>query len=704
MADQRAVSTASHDGMEVKSALSEMLKKSFSAVASEDSSFQAQEDALRDARISTPTKNQQSPSKARSLSDSTPKLSPSPKIKEHSRKAKDDHTIPSSISTSTPRTPRQRSEYLARGLSLQMPPRDYLGIVATGSPTSASFRAPPLSPRVEKKDIYGSPASVLPRHSRGLDFARACTNLHHSTLAEASPDSSPTITQKGMMIPNRKMSVNAMAIDPPSFGPWSAAPASERSVISSSLGSVKMLDSDSTSDSDDELEPMEPDENEDVIVNTPQILKRNNPSASTPFGNSAGAISWANAFSPGASNFQNFHRARLRNGRSRKSSSSASGHSSLASPVPASPPAGNKMNSDGYFGRDVAMRGPASRRESLSLHTHDLHISSGNDSGDEATKPPPTTPGVVRRAVTRRGNLLPKTRAFGRIRAELLEETMPVDAEVKREAEVIRQVRESDAPDVQRNDTLTANSSPTLQAVDSLADALQGIPEENQTSLESKPAKGLFGTFSRQSNSRRDVQELWNSLDRTHRTPPPPSFFPRLSSSTTMSDDVSMDSPVISTPTGSVFPWAVPSKEAATNSVATPRASTPQAQTTGTTNAINAPLTAAEGIRKANKRRRDDDLDIASMKRRAVSPGVSVGNSPILSQSPSQRSDVWGQSSKTTRQESNGSATNGGGSLHEKSSSNGSMSVTQTPLLGPKRVGLQGMTDMQGMTEKMSIE
>jgi hypothetical protein len=206
-----------------------------------------------------------------------------------------------------------------------------------------------------------------------------------------------------MMIPNRKMSVNAMAIDPPAFGPWSHAPASERSVFSSSLGSVKMLDSESNSDSDDELEPLEADEAEDPIVNTPQLLKRNNPTANTPFANRDSAISWASAFSPGATNFPNFHRVRLRN-RSRKSSSSASGHSSLASPVPQSPPLVAKMNGEGYFG---GVRAPASRRESLSLHTHDLHISSGNDSGDEAAvKGPPVTPGVVRRAVTRRGNLL----------------------------------------------------------------------------------------------------------------------------------------------------------------------------------------------------------------------------------------------------------------------------------------------------------
>jgi hypothetical protein len=51
-----------------------------------------------------------------------------------------------------------------------------------------------------------------------------------------------------------------------------------------------------------------------------------------------------------------------------------------------------------------------SRRESLSLFTNDLHISSGNDSGDEATALP-QTPGVVRRPVTRRGNLLVSSNA-----------------------------------------------------------------------------------------------------------------------------------------------------------------------------------------------------------------------------------------------------------------------------------------------------
>ena len=279
-----------------------------------------------------------------------------------------------------------------------------------------------------------------------------------------------------------------------------------------------------------------------------------------------------------------------------------------------------------------------------------------------------------------------------------MEESMPVDAEVKREAEVIRQVRESDGPE--STSAITTNSSPTMQAVDSLADALQGIPEEDsQFELDqpTQPTKGLFGAFARKESSGNGGKEFWQNFETAHKTPPPPSFFPRLSSSTTQSDDVSMDSPVISTPTGSVFPWAVPTKEQAPTMQSSQPAT--DARTSATDSMI--PPSAADGIRKVNKRRRDDDLDMASMKRRAVSPGVSVGNSPILSQSPSQRSDVWGQPIKNGRADSTGQG-NGGG--EGRSNSNGSVSVTQTPLLGPKRVGLQGMTDMQGMTEKMSIE
>jgi hypothetical protein len=286
---------------------------------------------------------------------------------------------------------------------------------------------------------------------------------------------------------------------------------------------------------------------------------------------------------------------------------------------------------------------------------------------------------------------------------------MPVDAEVKREAEVIRQVRESDP-----TDTGTTNSSPTMQAVNNLADALEGIPEDNTMSLDNGggsnggfTGKGLFGAFARrQSSGANGGKEFWSApFGDVHRTPPPPTFYHRGSSSV-MSDDVSMDSPTLST-----FPstWALP-QEPSTGEPS--RGSTPQSQTQNPTQSQGAsiamqmaqqqPLSAADGLRKVNKRRRDDDLDMQSIKRRAVSPGVSVGNSPILSQSPSQRSEnLWGQTKGS--HERNGSISVNGGT-GGREGSNGTSSVQATPLLGPKRVGLQGMNDMQGMAEKMSIE
>lgn len=84
-----------------------------------------------------------------------------------------------------------------------------------------------------------------------------------------------------------------------------------------------------------------------------------------------------------------------------------------------------------------------------------------------------------------------------------------------------------------------------------------------------------------------------------------------------------------------------------------------------------------------HKRRRDDDLDPTSFKRRAVSPGMSVHNSPVL-QSPMQRDTApWG-----TRPTSNGEPGNGKSGLGN----------------GGRRVGLQGMVDTNDGLMKMSIE
>ena len=395
--DAHPTATAFHAPGQARCAIEAMLKDKFAENSKNEiqsSRGQATLPNQQQYQLRTPSKPS---SKSRSLSDSSPKLSPSPKIIEVTRQTKDDHNL------ETPtRTPSRRFD-AASGLSILLPPRDHPDLE---SPLSFASRVP-LSPQVESRSPYGSPAKVLPRHSRGLDFARACTNLHHSTLAEqSSPDSSPTISQRGIMIPPYKNSMHAMLVDGPGSD-WSIN-RHERGGVPSSLGSVNMLASESSSSDDDDDDPMDPENGEDAMITTPQVYKRLNPAASTPLtGSTANPTNWANMFSPsGGSNFMTLQRARLRHGRSRKSSSSASGHSAMASPVPTSPI--GKPENGGYF--QPAMRKPSSRRESISFATNDLHLSSGNESDTEARTPMPTTPGVVRRPVTRRGNLLVSSR------------------------------------------------------------------------------------------------------------------------------------------------------------------------------------------------------------------------------------------------------------------------------------------------------
>jgi len=648
------------------------------------------------------------PTKSRSLSDSDnvskpSKLSPSPNFRESVRKSsKDDNALPAG-----PRTPR-RPDFL-RGLSLQMPPRDpnSLGLNLNLNlpsplygPSSISLNpappvAAPLSPKLDRSQVYGSPtnANVLPRHSRGLDFSRACTNLHHSTLAESSPDSSPTITQKGMMIPPRRNMPSSMSLsESPGLGNglW------DKGGAASSLGSIMMEDDSSSSDED--LDPMDGEDGDDPMLLTPQVSRAINASATTPFAVSPGQ--WPTAFTQSGQSFLMSHRRSiLRNkGRSRKSSSSASGHSSLASPGPRSPPLANG-DSNSYFAREAVIRNTGSRRESLSLGTMDLHISSGNDSGDEANPKEPTTPArVVRRPVARRGDMLvslenkyqtsteswltiieqPRARAFSRIKAQLAEESAPVDSDMRKEAEVIRQVWESDPASSSSKvelGSVTAESSPallpTLPGVTESIDPL----DENPISLDNvqyMEGKGLLGAFGRRNY--RTSGEFWNPSEM--RTPPPP-LFPRAGSSA-ISDDIYMDSPS----TGHSSTNAHSTGQRTSNDE---RALTPQAPP--------AP------VLRANKRVRDDELEYTSIKRRAVSPGVSVTNSPVLSQSPAQREGHWGQK--------NGSISNQGhsnGQVQGERSNSGGSVASMTPNFGPKRVGLQAMGDTNEGLMKMSIE
>ncbi|THY79254.1 hypothetical protein D6C86_00060 [Aureobasidium pullulans] len=576
------------------------------------------------------------PSKRRSVSDATAtaaRLQPSPLLTSRTANATKDDSL---LSTS-PQTPR-RPDFLGRGLSLQMPTKTTATTATTSMAAPNTIQRVPLSPQLDTQTSYASPQTSLPRHSRGLDFSRACTNLHHSTLAEhPSPDSSPIITQSA-----RKPSMNSMMLDSPNLWPQMQA---DRSAVSSSVGSVSMLadeDSDESTSDDDVMDDMD-----DQILTTPQVRKTANPQATTPFGNH-NTVMWSNNFSPAhASLMKTFQRSRLKKGRSRKSSSSASNNSAMPSPRTASPPPLRSIEGSTHFGWP---RLRENRQEQPSL-------SSGNDSGDEAAASS-STPGVVRRAVTRRGNLLPKTKNFARIRAALLEESAPVDSEVRREAETMRQVHNHDpVPDLDGPSPGPSSSQPNANPND---------PNDPQPdTINNNPI-----SFNLHAHRNSGGVDYWHKLETELHTPPPPAFPTRGSSS--LSGDIAMDSPADNSTlrSASVISMNEPSI-----------ASSAETDTQGST------YVSQDALRRPfGKRRRDDDFDMQSFKRRAVSPSMSVhGGSPVVA-SPVASAAARNQSLPRD------------GAPLEKSTSNGASGTA------PRRIGLQGMVDTNEGIMRMSIE
>lgn len=351
------------------------------------------------------------------IEPSKPTLSPAPAFLQRAKDVQDDLSLKSPSTT-------KRPNLAPRGLTLQMPTRD-TSSTSTNLLTS-HFNTQPLSPKLDPSLSYtsSSPGSAIPRNR---DFARSCTNLHHSTLAEqSSPDSSPVIGGRVMHIPRGKNFHHFAGPDSPGFPPsslWST-PVMDKSNMASSLGSVSMLDSESDSDSSDDDMMRE----EDAIQGTPHgnglALLGTFPSTLTVSPGTDGM----RAFLPSRTSLMSFRR-RLRHrttDKSRKSSSSASARSSLYSPAPSSPPIVKSIESNlgtNYFSRDLSGNDMQSRRESLSLGTDEMHISD-TPAGtiernslqvramDTLGQPIPVTPtwderrNVIRRAVTRRSNML----------------------------------------------------------------------------------------------------------------------------------------------------------------------------------------------------------------------------------------------------------------------------------------------------------
>ena len=350
-------------------------------------------------------------------------LSPSPLFIDSRRASKDDLSI-----ASDPVTPKKLN-VAPRGLSLQMPPRD----ISSTSTANLTKRIP-VSPKPETAASYPSPSSVLPRRSRGFEFSRAATNLHHSTVAESSPESSPIVGSRSSMIPRKGLfspPSNSSVPESPNSVPnslWSTMANAEKTGLSSSVGSSSVMEYDSGSTSSDGDELMDNTEDDDTIHMTPHINQPAN-----GFGNPFGSVASSpggdgiGAFSLAASKLMSYQRHHFKSRKKRMSSSSASGQSSLHSPGPSSPPLLRSIESSlsingGYFLDEPSKKEITSRRESLSLGTSDIQLSDAEQSDGEPLLrmhsqegvpiPTPVTPGmdgrrnVIRRAVTRRGNML----------------------------------------------------------------------------------------------------------------------------------------------------------------------------------------------------------------------------------------------------------------------------------------------------------
>jgi len=300
----------------------------------------------------------------------------------------------------------------------------------------------------------------------------------------------------------------------------------------------------------------------------------------------------------------------------------------------------------------------------------------------------------------------PKTKGFARIRAALAEESTPVEAEVRREAEVVRQVRDSDmdleslvVPPAPSAPT-TAHSSPNLPVHDNM-------DETSEDAMIMDGGLGLSSSFKQQMLRHSKGRNFWETFPDApggRITPPPPTFYlPRgPAGGIGPLDDMAMDSPSAAyasqslVPAGGVFPMT-------TTTTSSSGGGTPAAASAST-----GPPSAAEITRRINsKRRRDDDFDPVSFKRRAVSPGMSVHNSPIM-QSPLQRDMApWGSRPGSNGGDRAGGGGSGGSGAPSESGgqSQGPPGSSQGRVNGGKgRIGFQGMVDTHDGITRLSIE
>ncbi|KAF8535981.1 hypothetical protein BDD12DRAFT_749949 [Trichophaea hybrida] len=410
-------------------------------------------------------------------------------------------------------------------------------------PNRLSLQMPsrgPLSPILDP--ALGYSVARRPR----LDFARSCTSLHHSTLAaESSPDSSPLATSSGYPIPRG----NYRPLDSPISNNHNYPPGSSHA---SSLGSASMLDYASGDDSDSST-----DEDVDLDFDLMDTLTPSNNTPAPTAMESAASIS-----------LLDHQKARFGARHPPRRSSIGSRTKPMMSPSPIIQPISQSPKMSNGFDY------PMLRRNSLTLGPSALEY--------EVDRPDP-----IRRPVSRRGSLLPKTKNFQRIKAALIEESSPIDLEVKREAEITRQIREEE-PHLSPQPPAPSQGGETRTMESELANIGE---EDGGTESGDSVSNGIGISFSKQAE-RHGGFWFGDQMEGISGSPP---TFPgsRMGSD----GDIIMNSD----------------------------------------SCVNSPITAAAippDMRRPPKRRRtqDERFEPNVFKRRAVSPGLS--NSPKLAQSP----------------------------------------------------------------------
>lgn len=200
---------------------------------------------------------------------------------------------------------------------------------------------------------------------------------------------------------------------------------------------------------------------------------------------------------------------------------------------------------------------------------------------------------------------------------------------------MVRQVRENDASGAPQPQSILPNA---LEIKDSTPPSL--VPEE----AHQRPPT----SFSRQVSRNSSGIDFWNAFDGRYRTPPPLS-----------ARDSTMASPGMEAGMLGRQPKDID--------------------------------TEPESFAKINKRRRGDDFDLASFKRRAVSPGPSVHSSPVQGHvSAGSEANRVGHLSKAI--------------LFQGSHPAEPTANTSSPSGPVKRVGLQGMTETSDGFMKMTID